>query len=145
MAHAGYLRDHWEGLDRDFLELVRGLHLLGEEAAEHPPVAGAEHVIAGISELPGLDEVDRAIVAYVARLTLAPRSMRARRVQELRDVGLSDGEIHDVVQVCACFSFMNRLADGTGVTLTERREALARELFGEAVWEAHLAWSRGED
>ena len=38
--------------------------------------------------------MDRAIVAFVARLTLAPRSMRASTVAELRAVGLGDHE-HD--------------------------------------------------
>lgn len=123
--------------------MVRGLHALGEEAAALPPVSGAEHVIAGLSGLPGLGEAERAILRFVARLTLAPRSMRAREVEGLRVAGLSEREIHDVVQVCACFSFMNRLADGTGVTLTREREAQARELFGDAAWERHLGWSEG--
>gem|GEM_PF-5600564 len=35
---------------------------------------------------------------------------------------------------------MNRLADGTGVTLLPARHPLAIELFGEGALARHLAW-----
>lgn len=36
-------------------------------------------------------------------------------VRELRDHGLGDGAIHDVVQVVALFNYYNRLAEGLGI------------------------------
>ena len=68
--------------------------------------------------------------------------MRAHHLVPLRAVGMDDRQIHDVVHVVACFSYMNRLADGTGVTLTETGHAQAVALFGAEALEAHLAWSR---
>ncbi|MFT5681924.1 MAG: hypothetical protein ACI8RZ_002842 [Myxococcota bacterium] len=70
--------------------------------------------------------------------------MTADHLDPLRGVGLSDDEIHDVVHVVACFSYMNRLADGLGVSLLPAREAQAIALFGEEALAAHRAWaSRG--
>jgi len=125
--------------------VIRGLHGAGEVADGLPAAAAVEAAIAVIGALPGLDAADRAILVYVARLTLRPRGMSAAALTPLREAGLGDREIHDVMQVAACFSFMNRLADGTGVTLIgEERHAFARELLGEAALEAHLAWGAGD-
>ena len=44
--------------------------------------------------------------------------------------GLDERAIHDVVLITALFAFMNRLADGTGVTIQDNRRAFAIELFG---------------
>ena len=70
--------------------------------------------------------------------------MRSTHVEELRQQGHSEREIHDIVMVVACFSFMNRLADGTGVTVQEGRYDLARRLLGEEALRQHLAWSDSE-
>ena len=96
--------------------------------------------------LDGLDlpAADRAMLRYVVALAIDPGKMRAEEVELLRAAGFSDREIHDIVMVVSCFSFMNRLADGTGVTTLEPRYELARELLGDEALEQHLAWSRGE-
>jgi len=60
-------------------------------------------------------------------------------------VGLDERAVYDVVMVVACFAFMNRLADGTGVTVQADRYDLARDLLGEAALAGHLRWSRGDD
>lgn len=148
MSHAGFLRDLWgeaDSTDEDFLAVVRGLHKAGERAAELPPREAAAAVARTIAELPGLSAVERALLVYVARLTLCPRGMTAAALTPMREAGLDDQAIHDVMQVVACFSFMNRLADGTGVTLTEARQDFARELLGEDALAAHLAWGAGQD
>jgi alkylhydroperoxidase family enzyme len=41
--------------------------------------------------------------------------MSAADIEGLRDLGLSDGAIHDVVQVTALFGYYNRLAEGLGI------------------------------
>ena len=69
--------------------------------------------------------------------------MTARHLDPLRSVGLSDDEIHDVVHVVCCFSYMNRLADGLGVSVLPDREALAVELLGAEALAAHREWSAG--
>jgi uncharacterized peroxidase-related enzyme len=88
---------------------------------------------------------ERAIAAFAGALTLDPNAMTAARVHALRAVGLGDRAVYDVVMVVACFAFMNRVADGTGVTVQADRYDLARELLGEVALADHLRWSRGDD
>lgn len=58
-----------------------------------------------------------AILAFAEKLTLAPRKMRREDLEPLRTVGLDDRGILEVVEVTAYFNFVNRLADGLGVSL----------------------------
>ncbi len=62
-----------------------------------------------------LDRVDRAILDYACKLTLTPGEMTEADIQALREVGLDDPTIHDVVQVTALFNYYDRLADGLGI------------------------------
>ena len=64
-----------------------------------------------------LDEKDRAMLEYVAKLTLEPWNMEEKDVVELRNAGFGDGAILDICQVTGYFAFVNRLADGLGVDL----------------------------
>lgn len=41
--------------------------------------------------------------------------MSGADVQGLRELGLDDAAIHDVVQVTALFNYYDRLADGLGI------------------------------
>ena len=66
-----------------------------------------------------LDPQDRAILDFTAKLTRDPGSMTEEDVVGLREAGLDDTAIHDVVQVTALFNYYNRLADGLGVSLEE--------------------------
>lgn len=56
------------------------------------------------------------MLRYARRLTLTPRDMSAADVAALRSVGLDDGEILEVNQVVAYFSYANRTVLGLGVT-----------------------------
>lgn len=67
----------------------------------------------------GLEEKDRAMLRYVAKLTLVPWNMTEADVEELREQGFSDEAILDICQVAGYFAFVNRLADGLGVELEE--------------------------
>ena len=91
-----------------------------------------------------LDKETLALLSFVIRLTAWPSSMTKSEVQHLEEAGLDTLAIHDIIQVVACFSFMNRLADGTGVTLRADRTDLAIELFGDEAWQRHQAWSSGD-
>ncbi len=65
----------------------------------------------------GLDRVEHALCAYAVKLTERPAEMRERDVEELRAVGLDDGEIHDAIQVVSYFNYINRVADAVHVDL----------------------------
>ena len=69
--------------------------------------------------------------------------MNKSEVLALEDLGFSNVEIHDIAQIVACFSFMNRIADGTGVTVKLAQSKAAVELLGEDAWARHLAWAEG--
>ena len=97
-----------------------------------------------VASLPALDSRARAVLGFVGVLTVSPRRMRASALVPLREAGFTDREIHDIVHVVACFSYMNRLADGTGVTVQTGRRAWACTLLGEDSLAAHLAWAAGE-
>lgn len=57
-----------------------------------------------------------AMVRYAVKLTRSPASMQESDVTVLRDHGLSDEEILHVNLVVAYFNFVNRVAEGLGVT-----------------------------
>jgi len=63
----------------------------------------------------GLDEATRGMLEYAERLTLEPASVGRADVERLRGVGLDDRSINDLVQVCAYFNYINRIAEGLGV------------------------------
>jgi alkylhydroperoxidase family enzyme len=125
--------------------VIRELYQAAQKAQKLTPAAASDAVAARIHAVAGLSQEAQVVLSYVVRLTLAPATMRAEHLVPLRTHGLSDREVHDTVQVVACFAFMNRLADGTGVTLMmAERHALATELFGREILEQHLAWGRSE-
>lgn len=62
-----------------------------------------------------LEPVDRAILEFAHKLTVAPGKVERDDLEPLRRHGLDDLAIHDVVQVTALFAYYNRLADGLGV------------------------------
>jgi uncharacterized peroxidase-related enzyme len=64
-----------------------------------------------------LGAADRAMLDYVAKLTLAPATVTRDDVQALRDAGFEDRAILDIAQITAYFALVNRTADGLGVTL----------------------------
>lgn len=74
-----------------------------------------------------LSEQDRALLDFAAKLTRTPQQMSAADVEQLRRVGLEDRAIHDLVLVTAYFAFVNRVADGLGVTLEQRWQSPAAD------------------
>ena len=92
-----------------------------------------------------LAPIDRGIVGLAGRLPLHPNQMAAGQLEVLEDLGMDQRAVYDVVLISACFAFMNRLADGTGVTILPDRHALAVELFGQEALERHLRWGAGQE
>ncbi len=66
-----------------------------------------------------IDEKDRVMLEYVAKLTLEPWSMTKEDVSKLHEKGFSDEAILDIAQVTGYYAFVNRLADGLGVELED--------------------------
>ena len=69
---------------------------------------------------------ETAIEEYVEILTRVPANIRDDDVNKLRDAGLSDREILDVVQTAAYFAYVNRFALGLGVELENDPDALGQ-------------------
>ncbi len=61
-----------------------------------------------------LDAREQAALAYARKLTVAPQDMVQSDVQALRDAGWEDGEILEINQVSAYFSYANRTVLGLG-------------------------------
>jgi hypothetical protein len=138
------LRQSWQGDDEDVVVLMRALHSAGARAAELPQSDGLAAVFAAVDDvlptLDGSEPYDGPLLKFVARTALAPRTLRRDHHEPLRAAGFSAREIHDAVNVACCFSYMNRLADGLGVTLLPDREQWALRLFGPEAWQKHQAW-----
>jgi uncharacterized peroxidase-related enzyme len=61
-----------------------------------------------------LEPRQAAVVALAAKLTQDPASLRASDAGRLRALGLSDGQILDLVHVAAMFAWANRLMQSLG-------------------------------
>ena len=64
-----------------------------------------------------MDARSRAFVNYALKLTRTPNDMAETDLVALRNAGLIDEGIHDLVAVVAYFNFVNRMALGLGVEL----------------------------
>jgi hypothetical protein len=145
VSHAEFLRDHWEDDDATAktVAITRAMVEAGRRAAEGPMAEGLAALDESVERLEGagmLAPGDAPLLRWVGRLTLAPGGCTRSDLQQVREAGLSDRELHDVVHVAANFAYMNRLADGLGVTLLEHKHAFAVELLGEEALAEHLAW-----
>ena len=66
-----------------------------------------------------LDGQDQAMLHYAVKLNTAPATIAATDVQDLREAGFDDRAVVDIVLVVAKYNFMNRLANGLGVELSQ--------------------------
>ncbi len=62
-----------------------------------------------------LDDVDRALSEFAAKLTARQQEMTPEDLVALRAHGLDDRAIHDAVQVIGYFNYITRVADALGV------------------------------
>ena len=60
---------------------------------------------------------EEALCGYAEKLTRSPQRMEEADVAELREAGLDDVAIHDLIQVTAYFNYINRIADAVNVDL----------------------------
>jgi alkylhydroperoxidase family enzyme len=57
----------------------------------------------------------RELCELAERLTLRPASVGPPEIATLRNVELTDADIHDAIQVIAYFNYVNRIADAVGI------------------------------
>ena len=62
-----------------------------------------------------LSNKELSIIKYARRLTLKANSISEDHIIELRDLGVTDGEILEINQVIAYFNYANRTVLGLGV------------------------------
>ncbi|MCH8928805.1 MAG: hypothetical protein IIB39_08840 [Candidatus Marinimicrobia bacterium] len=75
------------------------------------------------NELPDfLSDREKSIVKYVLKITKTPSEMRKDDVEELKNAGLSEAAVLNLVLVAGYFAFVNRLADGLGIDLEDYRK-----------------------
>ena len=63
----------------------------------------------------GLDETDRAIMDFAARVAIDAPSVTAADVDDLRAHGLDDADVANIVFAAAARSFFTKVLDGLGV------------------------------
>ena len=56
------------------------------------------------------------MLKYAKKLTLNPGKINQKDFQELKKVGLNDGEILEANQIICYFNYVNRSINGLGVT-----------------------------
>ena len=87
--------------------------LLGEDPkAHHLRVAIENNDIS----LAPLDEKQKLAMRYAELLNNSPSELTEKDITALRDVGFDDGEVLEINQVCAYFSYANRTVLGLGVS-----------------------------
>ncbi|MFI7588560.1 carboxymuconolactone decarboxylase family protein [Spongisporangium articulatum] len=112
------------GMDRRRFELVttaaararRNTYCLAAHASFLRDVVGDEAAMRAVAlgDLERLDDVDRALIAFAARIATDPAATRQEDVDDLRALGLSDAEIADVVFAVAARLFFATVLDATG-------------------------------
>lgn len=74
----------------------------------------------------GLDAATTTLLEFVEDLTRSPPSCGPQHVERLRTAGFSDRAIHDAVQICGYFGYINRVAEGLGVEPEDWLDELGR-------------------
>ncbi len=62
-----------------------------------------------------IPDPEKALLAFIAQVTLSCHGVRSEDVARLRAVGWRDEAIYDAVFVCALFNLYNRWIDACGV------------------------------
>lgn len=68
-----------------------------------------------------ISEGERALLDFAAKLTREPWACAEADIARLRQAGWSDRAILDLNLVVAYFAFVNRIAEGLGVELENRK------------------------
>jgi uncharacterized peroxidase-related enzyme len=95
---------HFSGLQRLLKDEERGLAI--RSAIEARDLSFAP-----------LDDAQKQAMGYALKLTVEPSKLVETDVQALRDAGFDDGEILEINQVTAYFSYANRTVLGLGCSI----------------------------
>jgi uncharacterized peroxidase-related enzyme len=63
---------------------------------------------------------EKKILQYAKKLTREPQSMVEEDVEALKELGLDDQEILEIALIVSYFNFVNRIASGLGVEMTDK-------------------------
>ncbi|GAB5491188.1 MAG: hypothetical protein Phog2KO_14030 [Phototrophicaceae bacterium] len=66
-----------------------------------------------------LSDADKAMLDYASKLTRTPWDMQEDDLAPLRTQSFDDRAILDIAQVTAYYAYVNRIADGLGVSLED--------------------------
>ena len=66
-----------------------------------------------------LSDSRKIMLTFSLKLTNEPRNMEITDIEKLHEVGFSDRDILDIVEVTAYYAYVNRLADGLGVAIED--------------------------
>lgn len=66
-----------------------------------------------------LSDANKAMLDYASKLTRTPWDMQEADLAPLRAQGFDDRAILDIAQVTAYYAYVNRIADGLGVSLED--------------------------
>ena len=66
-----------------------------------------------------LSDANRAMLDYVAKLTLTPAKVEEVDIIRLRETGFGDKAILEINQITGFFAWCNRTIDGLGVELED--------------------------
>jgi uncharacterized peroxidase-related enzyme len=66
----------------------------------------------------GIDERERAIAQFAIAITERPHALAAKDIEPLRELGMSDEEIIDLLHAVAIFGWANRLMQNLGEPVT---------------------------
>jgi uncharacterized peroxidase-related enzyme len=95
-------------------------------------VCGDEAAMRSIAQDPsgaGLDRQDRAVFEFAGKIATDAATVEQSDIDRLRDVGLSDADIADIVFAAAARSFFTRVLDGLGTQLdSQTAEAFPPDL-----------------
>lgn len=73
------------------------------------------HLLQDVEQAPIADAL-KPLLLYMKKLTLTPARITEKDAAAVYAAGWSEAALFDAVQVCALFSFMNRIVQGTGVS-----------------------------
>ena len=130
-----------DGMDRRRFELatiaaaraLRSTYCTAAHSKFLRDVGGDEESLRAIAADPsgaGLEAQDRAVYEFAAKVATDAASVVQADVDRLRETGLSDADVADVVYAASARSFFTRVLDGLGAQLdTQTADALPAELL----------------
>ena len=145
LAWGGLNKAVRDGMDRRRFEIAtiaaaRALHSTYCTAAHSKFLrdeCGDELTVIAIAEDPsgdGLDEQDRAVYNFAAQVARDASSIQQRDVDALRELGLTDVDVADIVFAAAARSFFTRVLDGLGAQLdVQTAETFSPEVLASLV------------